>query len=296
MRARTVLSLAASAVLLVSAGAVSAQADSGGSGRPVLHHGMHTNPDGRFALSGDAARKFRLPPDMRLQHTSTYADGRTSSRYQQMYGDASVLGGQLTVIRSAAGATRNVIGSRFGNIRPTNAVRISKADAHRVVARKLGNHGRWQQTLRLDPTTRSYFYEVRSFRNGSTPIRWVDAASGTITRSLDLRHDGDGIGVKGDRKPVVSTRSGKNLYLLRTPDGRQLTYDDQNLRRGHHPVLMTDANDKWNLTANWLSPPAARSRRALLRGCRGPLLSRRFQPRQPGRCGRPTRVACPRRW
>ena len=251
MRARHFLALAVSAVLLTAAGPVSAQTDPGG---PIVHHGKHSDPSGSFALSGDAAEKFRLPADMRLQHTSTYADGRTSSRYQQVYAGASVLGGQLTVIRSGLGAQLNVIGSRFGRIRPANAVRISKADAHRVVAQKLGRRGQWQQELRLDPGTRSFFYEVRSIRHGSAPVWWVDAASGEIIRALNLRREGDGIGVKGDNKQIATTRAGKNLYLLRSPDGRQTTYDDQNLRRDHRAVLMTDSNDKWNLQANWLSP------------------------------------------
>lgn len=254
MRARPLLVLAVSAVLLLATGPVSAQTDPGDPDGPIVHHGSRSDPYGSFALSGDAAEKFQLPADMRLQYTSTYADGRTSSRYQQVYSGASVLGGQLTIIRSVAGTQLNVIGSRFAPISPANAIRISNADAHRVVVQKLGAHGDWQQELRLDPGTRSFFYEVRSVRHGSAPVRWVDAASGKIIRALDLRLDGDGIGVKGDTKQVATTRAGKNLYLLRTPDGRQTTYDDQNLRRDHHAVLMTDSNDKWNLLANWLSP------------------------------------------
>ncbi|QIK75482.1 hypothetical protein [Nocardioides piscis] len=254
MRARPFLVLAVSAVLLTAAGPVPAPTDPGRPGDPIVHHGKHSDPAAGLALSGDVAERFRLPADMRLQHTSTYADGRTSSRYQQVQSGASVLGGQVTIIRSVAGAQLNVIGSRFGDVTPSNSVRISKADARRIVALKIGDRGRWHQELRLDPGSRSFFYEVRSARHGSAPVRWVDAASGEITRSLDLRRDGEGIGVKGDDKQVATTRAGKNLYLLRSPDGRQATYDDQNLRRDRGAVLMTDSNDKWNLPANWLSP------------------------------------------
>src|SRR5262245_24928933 len=58
---------------------------------------------GSFALSGQAAREFRLPADVVAVRSWSDARGNTATRYQQVVAGASVLGGQITLTRDAAG-------------------------------------------------------------------------------------------------------------------------------------------------------------------------------------------------
>lgn len=213
-----------------------------------VHHGKATPPpEGSFALHGAAAERFRLPADVVLTDTSTSIDGRTSMRYQQRSGNASVLGGQITVV-TRDGQQIAVVGAHYSGIVPTNEVRLSKAEARAHAVRRAGADAS-TPALRIDPKTRSFYYEVEARRAGK--VLWIDAQSGSLRKSLDLRHFGDGVGVKGDHKVFPTTRSGAT-HLLRSPDGRQVTYDQRNAPGPR--VLMVDRDDRWNLRADWTSP------------------------------------------
>ena len=63
---------------------------------------------------------------MRELHTSTFPDGRTQTRYQQVVDGASVFGGQITIIRSAAGEAETVIGAHFPALQAKNKARADQ--------------------------------------------------------------------------------------------------------------------------------------------------------------------------
>ena len=245
---RRILLAAATALALVLSGSATSQAKS----PPAPIVGASTVPVGSFALSGAAAVKFKLPADMAHVHTSTYPDGRTSSRYQQFLGGASVLGGQITVTRAPGGKSLTVVGAHFA-FAPTNDVELTGSEARSAVEHTIGESGTWSTTLRVDPRTRRSFYEVRSNRLDTVPVRWVDAETGKISRSFDAVKEGDGIGVKGDHKSLDTSRLGKE-YALISADGSERTYDAQNGKAGRSTILMTDANDLWNRLGAWVSP------------------------------------------
>src|SRR5919106_5072421 len=72
-------------------------------------------PDGSFALTGAKAEAFKLPADVVKVDTFSNSSGGTSTRYQQMVDGASVIGGQITVVRDAAGTATAVVGAHFEN-------------------------------------------------------------------------------------------------------------------------------------------------------------------------------------
>src|SRR5262245_34820099 len=85
---------------LTSTGAATAAPQSARSARPA----RASSPSGSFALSGAAARSYRLPGDMRRVESTSLGAGRTATRYQQLADGVAVLGGQVTVVENAAGA------------------------------------------------------------------------------------------------------------------------------------------------------------------------------------------------
>ena len=62
-----------------------------------------SNYSGSFALSGSAAAAYVVPGDVTQVWTSRRPDGATQTRYQQRVGGADVFGGQVTVLKNAAG-------------------------------------------------------------------------------------------------------------------------------------------------------------------------------------------------
>src|SRR5262245_56968874 len=84
-----------------------ARAESAGTARAEVESG---GPSGSFALGGQAARDFRLPSDLVAVRSWTDASGHETTRYQQMVGGASVVGGQTTVTRDASGTIVAAIG------------------------------------------------------------------------------------------------------------------------------------------------------------------------------------------
>lgn len=212
-------------------------------------------PAGSFALSGQAARDFRVPSDVVELRSWSAARGGIATRYQQVVGDASVFGGQITVTRDASGTIVSAIGAYFPGLQPKNSASVSRAQARGIVEREVGTGGQWRTTLRLDPATASLFYEVQSLRSDSRPVRWIDAGNGGVRKAFDAVAHGDGMGVKGDAKPVDSRPAGGGFELV-SPDARRATYDAGN--RAVQGTLMVDADDHWILTRSGYRSPDQR--------------------------------------
>ena len=210
-------------------------------------------PSGSFALSGQEARDFTMPANMQELHTATDPDGGTQTRYQQMVGDATVFGGQISVNRDAAGTTESVVGAHFPGLQPKNDVKLNKGQAKKVAEDRVGTRGDWRNELRIDPKTGHLFYEVQSIRTAQRPVRWIDAGSGNVTKAFSALAHGEGTGVKGDTKTINTTQNAQTgLFELKTGDDRQETYDLKNKTSGG--VLMTDADDLWDLDRGIRSP------------------------------------------
>jgi Zn-dependent metalloprotease len=210
-------------------------------------------PAGSFALSGQAARDYQVPPDAVEIRSWHAAQGRTATRYQQVVDGATVFGAQITIMRDAGGSAVSVVGAYFPGLRAKGSASIGKARARDLAEREIGPGGRWRTTLRLDPTTATLFYEVQSLRDDTRPVRWIDARSGAVRKAFDALAEGDGIGVKGDVKAVDSRPAAGGGFELVSPDDRRATYDAGNKQtRG---TLMTDADDHWDFVhAAWRSP------------------------------------------
>ncbi|MDQ4085111.1 MAG: M4 family metallopeptidase [Actinomycetota bacterium] len=213
-------------------------------------------PQGSFALSGADARAFDLPSDVRRVDATGLSGGRTATRYQQVAGGASVFGGQITVVENPAGEQVAVVGAHFPGLEAKNSRRYDRAEARDAVERRIGKRGHWTTTLRIDPRSARLFYEVDSIRAAHRPVRWVDAQTGSFRRAYDAVAHGEGVGVKGDRKQVDTTEEA-GRFLLRTPDGRQMTFDAGN-RAALPGALMTDDDDVWDRTRRGFASPDQR--------------------------------------
>jgi Zn-dependent metalloprotease len=211
---------------------------------------------GSFALSGQAARDFRVPSDAVPVRSWNDASGRAVTRYQQMVDGASVFGGQITVTRDASGANFTAVGAYFPGLRAKNTDSVGATRARGIVEREVGRGGQWRTTLRLDPATASLFYEVQSLRADSRPVRWIDASSGAVRKAFDALAHGDGTGVKGDVKTVDSRPASGGGFELVSPDARRATFDAGNKQvRG---TLMVDADDHWDFTQSAFRSPDQR--------------------------------------
>lgn len=249
MRYRSMLAVTAAAALAATTTVVTATTSSAVD-RVTVTANPSARPAGSFALSGPAAARYRLPADMREVHTTTFPDGRTQTRYQQRVEGAAVYGGQITIVRSAAGEAETVIGAHFPSLAAKNNVRLSKAQAKERVTREIGTEGDFSNALRLDPKTGLFFYEVQSIRDDERPVRWVDATSGEMVKEYDALARGEGIGVKGDTKTIdTSLTPAGDAYRLVAGDGRQRTLDAMNTGRTTPLQVkhMTDADDVWDL-------------------------------------------------
>ena len=203
--------------------------------------------DGSFTLSGADASGYRVPGDVERVWTARFPDGTTQTRYQQVVDGADVLGGQVTVLRDAAGTITSVIGAHFGSLEATNVQRLSPSDSVRVAADLVGARGERSTSLHIDPRDGALFYEVTTTRFAQRPTVYVDAQTGAIRNRFDaLTEEGEGIGLKGDRK-TIDTSGPPGAYRMISSDGRQETYDAQNMTE-HPGVLMTDPDDVWDRT------------------------------------------------
>src|SRR4029453_6413801 len=192
--------LSAAAILAAATGVTTAGASSAST-----QHAASSSvsaPSGSFPLSGQAARDFVLPAGMQEIRTSKYTGGRTMTRYQQMVGDATVFGGQISIIRSPSGVAKSVIGAYFPGLVAKNSVQLTKGEAKSAVVDKVGAQGTWHNALRIDPPPARLFYEVQSIRSADRPVRWIDAATGATTKAFNAIAHGEGIGVKGDTQTI----------------------------------------------------------------------------------------------
>ena len=248
MRYRSVLAATAVTALAAATPFVTATTSSAVDTTSVTAD-QSSQPAGSFALSGPAAAHYKLPSGMRELHTATFPDGRTQTRYQQVVDGASVLGGQITIIRSAAGEAETVIGAHFPALQAKNKAKLTKGEAKEKVAKQIGTEGDFDSALRLDPNTGRLFYQVQSIRSDERPVRWVDATTGETINAFDAVAEGEGVGVKGDTKTVDSTRTAAGDYRLLSGDNRQSTYDAMNTGRTTPLQVkpMTDADDVWDL-------------------------------------------------
>ena len=254
MRSRTLFAISASAVLVTSTGLVTASTSSASPQRTAVFPSA-SNYSGSFAISGKSAAAYVVPDDVTQVWSSRRPDGTTQTRYQQKVGNADVFGGQVTVLKNAAGGTTAVVGAYFPDLRPTNAVKLSKASAHGIVVDRVGSRGTFRNHLMVNPRTGRYFYEVQSLRAAQRPVRWVDASTGAVVNAFNGLTEGTGLGVKGDTKMIDTTQNtSTKLYELKTGDDRQETYDLQNKPSEVGGVLMTDADDVWNLSKGITSP------------------------------------------
>lgn len=206
------------------------------------------------ALSGPEAATVVLPPDLAatdVQQLDAY--GVTAERYKQKFGDALVLGGQVTVYRGASGQPDAVIGAYYPDIVAANQVLFNAEAAKAAVAAQIGGEGLWKVDLMIDPSTSRYFYRVEARKGDSRWFYWLDAETGAVINAYDGLAYGSGIGVLGDTKDLTGlTKRVGSSYQLKTPDGRQSTYDAKN-RTKLPGTLATDSNDNWN-TSGRTSP------------------------------------------
>jgi Zn-dependent metalloprotease len=254
MRSRTLFAISASAVLVTSTGLVTASTSSASPQRTAATPSA-SNYSGSFAISGKSAAAYVVPDDVTQVWSSRRPDGTTQTRYQQKVGNAAVFGGQVTVLKNAAGRTTSVVGAYFPDLRPTNAVKVDRAKARGIVVDKVGSRGTFRNQLMVNPRTGRYFYEVQSLRAAQRPVRWVDATSGAVVNAFNALTEGTGLGVKGDTKTIDTTKNASTgLYELKTGDDRQETYDLQNQPSEVGGVLMSDSDDVWNLNKGITSP------------------------------------------
>lgn len=230
------------------------------SGPPISAQGQ----SGFRALSGAEAAGFVVPADMPLLKSFFLPQyGLTYERYQQYFGDAEVLGAQITLYRDSSGTITTVIGSHYPEIVPTNAVGLSRADAEAIAHRDVGAGQSRALDLLINPTTGRYFFRVETRGFDSRWIHWIDAASGALLNKYDALTTDHGTGVKGDTKPVAGLTTFHNSdghgaigshWDLFSTDNRQWTFDKRN---SGNPFIyyVTDSDNHWTLvTADRKSP------------------------------------------
>ncbi len=253
MPRRTFTLITALATVALSVSSPSAGAAKPDAGSPPVS-GAQAAPDGPIALSGDEAAAYRLPADVRESWTASYPDGSRQTRYQQVVAGADVLGGQVTVFREAGQVTA-VIGAHYASLDPTNAVRLTRADARDKATRTIGQQGARSVEFKLDPRDGRLFYEVTTRRVAHRWVQWFDATTGRLHKQLDVVAEGEGVGVKGDRKTVDTTRQPSNKWQLVSADGRQLTYDAGN-KTTHPGDMMTDPDNIWDFSTPYSVSPS----------------------------------------
>jgi Zn-dependent metalloprotease len=212
------------------------------------------------ASSGIVAAATSMPDDMQLVNEFYLAKyDLTYQRYQQFFGQAKVLGGQLTQYLDQSGSQVALIGAHYPDISASNAIGFSKAAANGIVDRQIGAAGNRQVDLMINPANGRYFYWVETLRADSRWVFWIDAASGSVVNKYNaLAHSCDGIpapcgfGVAyddGDTTDIkdlsnVTTQDG-STYILKSPDGRQETYDQGSSRKPFLGPIAEDDDNSW---------------------------------------------------
>jgi Zn-dependent metalloprotease len=209
-------------------------------------------PEGFRALSGAAATRFQLPPDIELVERRAGRDGGTIERFQQMIGEAEVLGGQLTLHRDSGGRIIAVVGAHYPGLTPSNTVGLSRAAARGIVDRDIGGAGQRDVTLMIHPGTGAFFYRIETRRDTSRWVHWINAQSGALMNRFDSLMEGSGIGVDGDEKDLTGmTVKVGSLYELRSVD--VVTNDQGSSRRPFLGSVATDSDNTWD-TPGRVSP------------------------------------------
>ncbi len=148
--------------------------------------GNQGNGAGFRALSGAEAAFFVLPGDVELTNSMRLERyGLTYERYQQFFGAAKVLGGQLTLHRDDTGAITTVIGAHYPGIAPANAVGLTAANARGIAERDIGAAGERSVELMIDPRTGRHFFRVETQRPDSLWVLWIGAQNGQIINKYD---------------------------------------------------------------------------------------------------------------
>ena len=212
----------------------SAQENSGASG-------------GFVALSGDQARRYDVPGDVREVWRSS-DKGITQTRYQQYVGDAAVYGGQITLL-SRDGQRAAVVGNHYANLSPSNQVKLSRSGAREKVQRERGKSGRFITALYINPENGVRFYEVDTQRAASRKVFHINAQTGARIREYDNLQENTerGVGVNRDTKRLDVTVSGTAHQLVST-DRRQATYDARNTKSLPGRLFVDPNSDGlWNL-------------------------------------------------
>jgi Zn-dependent metalloprotease len=212
------------------------------------------------ALSGTEAAAFNLPGDVAPVRSFTLANGLTYERYQQLFGGAQVLGGQLTLYQDGDGTVVAVIGAHYPHIQASNSVNLTAAAARQASASDIGPQGERLVQLQIDPASGRYFYAVETRRAASRWIHWINAANGQMLNKFNaVAHNCDGqaapcgYGVQYTEDPTdvkdltgLTTLSGGE-YLLLASDSRQETHDQGSTRRPFLGPVAADADDSWVL-------------------------------------------------
>ncbi len=213
--------------------------------------------------TADETAAFAVPDDMELIFSLPLSGyGLTYERYQQYFGAAKVLGGQLSVYRNSSDAVALVLGAYYANIILVNTVGLSQATARGIVDRDISAGGARSANLTIDPASGRYFYRVETRRADSRWVHWIDAGDGQMLNKHDaLTYDCGtppcGFGVAyddGDATDVkdltgLTTFNG-STYLLQSQSTRQETHDQGSQRKSKLGPISTDADDLWVLPGN----------------------------------------------
>ena len=252
MRYRSLTAISASALLAASTLAIASTS----SAQPQDATDATTTYAGSFAISGDEARSYELPGDVTQTWSTTLPGGRTQTRYQQVVDNATVFGGQVTVIKDATGTTESVVGAHFPGLEPANTKKLSKKDARNAVEMRIGARGQWSNELRIDPRTGRLFFQVESIRDDSRPVRWINAGNGKTLKAFNALAHGEGIGVKGDTKEILTTEHASGDYVLRSADDRQRTLTAKNKTDYNHAANLYDEDDFWDFNLPGMTSPS----------------------------------------
>ena len=215
--------------------------------------------NGAFTLTGEDAASYSVPLDMKPVRSFELSNyGIRYERFQQFFGGARVLGGQVTLHRDESGDIVTVIGAYYPNIQPVNAVGIEKAKAHAVVDQDIGRDQNRRTELMVNPRSGRYFYRLESRRSNSRWIHWIDAGSGSVLNKFDaLMTNCDGLvsapcghgahydapdNVQGDVKELNGLTSSNGTLLQ---NSRVQTHDQGSTRRPFLGPVAQDDNGEW---------------------------------------------------
>ena len=218
-------------------------------GNGQLRAAAATQQNGFRSLTGEAARNFSVPTDMRqTAREDLHQYGVIAQRYHQYYGQARVLGGQMTTYDK--GAERIIVGAHYAGLLGTNNIVLSGADAEAAAHSAISNgeaqrrSGEWFTELMIDPKNGVYFYAVDNQQFDARWISWVNAENGEIINQFDALTSGSGVGVDGNVKDMtgLTTYSGGSY---KTDNGAFKTYDANNSSNQLPGTLGSDADDYW---------------------------------------------------